>query len=110
MIQNKQGKGLIRLGWLTVLVVYIVNLSGFVDTLTGSVTGCGKSWPLCNGSIAPWTWDIHAWIEFTHRALVFSMTVMVIALARVTNITASLGTICFNKGVYVTDQSALEGD
>lgn len=81
MTQNKQGKGLIRLGWLTVVVVYIVNLSGFVDTLTGSVTGCGKSWPLCNGAIAPWTWDIHAWIEFGHRSLVFSMTVMVIALA-----------------------------
>lgn len=43
--------------------------------------GCGKSFPFCNGSIMPWTGDIHAWIEFGHRLLVFSVSVLLTSLS-----------------------------
>jgi heme a synthase len=73
-----------RLFWLSVsttIAIFIVNTAGFIDTMTGSAQGCGKSWPLCHGSIAPWNWDIHAWIEFGHRFLVFTASVLLITLS-----------------------------
>lgn len=72
-----------RIFWLsftTTIGVFIVNTAGFVDTMTGSATGCGKSWPLCNGSFFP-TWDIHAIIEFGHRFLVFMVSVLLLTLS-----------------------------
>lgn len=81
-VQSNKGKNkLFLLSLATTLVLFVVNSSGFVDTLTGSTSGCGRSWPLCNGSITPWTWDIHAWIEFGHRFLVFMVTVLLLTLS-----------------------------
>jgi heme a synthase len=79
-----RGKRNDRVFWLaisTTIAFFIVNTAGFIDTMTGSAQGCGKSWPLCHGSIAPWNWDIHAWIEFGHRFLVFTASVLLITLS-----------------------------
>lgn len=76
-------KGKSRVFWLslfTTVGVFIVNTAGFVDTMTGSATGCGKSWPLCNDSLFP-TWDIHAIIEYGHRFLVFMVSVLLLTLS-----------------------------
>lgn len=81
--QSVPSIGIIRFAWMTIAAVFLVNLSGFVDTLTDSVTGCGRSWPLCYGTIASWTWDMHAWIEFGHRTIVLIMTLMVLALVMI---------------------------
>jgi cytochrome c oxidase assembly protein subunit 15 len=73
-----------RTFWLalvTTIAIFIVNTMGFIDTITGSTMGCGKSWPFCNGSIEPWKWDIHAWIEFGHRFLVFLASVLLVWLS-----------------------------
>lgn len=67
--------------WLslfTTVALFIVNSTGFVDTMTGSTEGCGKHWPLCNGSIFPSLLDIHELIEFGHRLLVFIAMVFLI--------------------------------
>lgn len=67
-----------KLYWLSLITtigLFIVNTAGFVDTMTGSMLGCGRNWPLCNGSLFP-EWDIHALIEFGHRFIVFIVTIL----------------------------------
>ncbi|PKR83700.1 COX15/CtaA family protein [Heyndrickxia camelliae] len=62
-----------RYFWLAVssaAVLFIVNIIGFVDTMTQSAMGCGSGYPLCNGSIFPDFSDYHSVIEYTHRIVV----------------------------------------
>jgi cytochrome c oxidase assembly protein subunit 15 len=47
-----------------------VNILGFVDTMTNSALGCGRGYPLCNGSLFPNFSDYHSVIEYTHRIIV----------------------------------------
>lgn len=62
--------------WLKFFVIgsavglYIVNLVGFLDTMTGSALGCGTDWPLCNGKLIPNLGNTHTLIEFAHRSIV----------------------------------------
>ncbi|MBB2482222.1 COX15/CtaA family protein [Bacillus sp. APMAM] len=59
--------------WLAVssaVLLFIVNIIGFVDTMTNSAMGCGSGYPLCNGSIFPDFSDYHSVIEYTHRIVV----------------------------------------
>ncbi|MGV3463870.1 MAG: COX15/CtaA family protein [Heyndrickxia sp.] len=62
-----------RYFWLAVssaALLFIVNIIGFVDTMTHSAMGCGSGYPLCNGSIFPDFSDYHSVIEYTHRIVV----------------------------------------
>lgn len=62
-----------RFFWLAVssaAALFIVNIIGFVDTMTNSAMGCGSGYPLCNGSIFPDFSDYHSVIEYTHRIIV----------------------------------------
>ncbi|CAB1129134.1 Heme A synthase, cytochrome oxidase biogenesis protein Cox15-CtaA [Candidatus Hydrogenisulfobacillus filiaventi] len=61
---------LIRVGWVSVVAIFLVNFVGFLDTITGSAFGCGNDWPLCNGAVIPSLGNIHVLIEFLHRAVV----------------------------------------
>ncbi|WDL95495.1 COX15/CtaA family protein [Alicyclobacillus sp. ALC3] len=63
---------------LTLIGLFAVNIVGFVDTETGSALGCGHDWPLCNGAVIPHAWGIKTLIEFTHRALVGVVTVLLL--------------------------------
>lgn len=72
-----------RVFWLTVVTTcafFLVNTVGFIDTMTGSMLGCGRNWPLCNGSLLP-TWDMHALIEFGHRMIVFLASILLVVLS-----------------------------
>lgn len=69
------------LSWVTTVGLFIVNLAGFIDTETGSAFGCGRDWPLCNGSVIPHSWGIQTLIEFSHRGLVGVVTVLLLGLA-----------------------------
>lgn len=51
-------------------LIFLVNIIGFIDTMTGSAMGCGKGYPLCNGKIIPDFTNYHTVIEFTHRVVV----------------------------------------
>lgn len=46
----------------------LVILWGAVVRATGSGSGCGANWPLCNGGLLPHHPRIQTVIEFTHRA------------------------------------------
>jgi cytochrome c oxidase assembly protein subunit 15 len=59
-----------RLAWVTAVVVFAINLIGFIDAETGSALGCGPDWPLCHGAIVPVLGNLHVVIEFAHRSLV----------------------------------------
>lgn len=78
MKMKKGLSGLLVLASITLIGLFIVNLIGFVDTETGSALGCGKEWPLCNGSAIPAVWGIHTLIEFSHRGLVGVVTLLLI--------------------------------
>ena len=52
------------------LVFSIISiLAGAIVRATGSGSGCGASWPTCNGSIIPEFIDTPTIIEYTHRVL-----------------------------------------
>ena len=52
------------------LVFSIISiLAGAIVRATGSGSGCGASWPTCNGNIIPEFIDTPTIIEYTHRVL-----------------------------------------
>ncbi|KUO95335.1 hypothetical protein [Ferroacidibacillus organovorans] len=59
--------------------LFLVNVSGFVDTETGSALGCGHQWPLCNDQFIPTLWNEHTLFEFAHRVLVLLIAVFLIS-------------------------------
>lgn len=62
---------LFGLGIIACIGLFVVNTMGFVDADTGSALGCGKQWPLCDGSLVPSSWDRARIIEYTHRVIAF---------------------------------------
>ncbi|MCL6445837.1 MAG: COX15/CtaA family protein [Alicyclobacillus sp.] len=70
--------------WLAVASVigmFVVNTLGFVDTDTGSALGCGHDWPFCNGAVVPNQWGLHTLVEFSHRAIVGLVSVLLFVTA-----------------------------
>lgn len=62
-----------RYFWLSILAaasLFLVNIIGFIDTMTNSAMGCGSGYPFCNGKIYPDFSDYHSVIEYTHRVFV----------------------------------------
>lgn len=62
-----------RYFWLSfsaAAAIFLVNIIGFIDTMTGSAMGCGSGYPLCNGKFLPDFSDYHSVIEYTHRIVV----------------------------------------
>ncbi|MCM3567645.1 heme A synthase [Neobacillus mesonae] len=62
-----------RYFWLSIsaaAAIFLVNIIGFIDTMTGSAMGCGSGYPLCNGKLIPDFTDYHSIIEYTHRIIV----------------------------------------
>jgi heme a synthase len=78
---KKNKNHLFNLALITAIGLFIVNTTGFIDTMTNSVTGCGKYWPLCNGSFIPHTWNYHTWIEYGHRVIVLSAAILLVITA-----------------------------
>jgi heme a synthase len=62
-----------RYFWLSFIAaasIFLVNIIGFIDTMTNSAMGCGSGYPLCNGKLIPDFNDYHSVIEYTHRIVV----------------------------------------
>ena len=74
---NKALKGL---GIITTIAMLFVLIGGALVTKTGSGMGCGRSWPLCNGSIFP-ALTLESIIEWSHRFVSGTSGVLVLALA-----------------------------
>ncbi|KAA6452993.1 COX15/CtaA family protein [Bacillus swezeyi] len=74
---NKALKGL---GIITTIAMLFVLIGGALVTKTGSGMGCGRSWPLCNGSIFP-ALTLESIIEWSHRFVSGTSGILVLALA-----------------------------
>jgi cytochrome c oxidase assembly protein subunit 15 len=75
-----------RYFWLSVIAaatIFIVNILGFIDTMTNSAMGCGRGYPLCNGSIFPNFSDYHSVIEYTHRVFVGLASILLFVVSAV---------------------------
>ncbi|MCQ6277642.1 heme A synthase [Bacillus sp. EB600] len=62
-----------RYFWLVftaAVLIFLVNVIGFIDTMTNSAMGCGSGYPLCNGKVIPDFTNYHTVIEYTHRVVV----------------------------------------
>jgi cytochrome c oxidase assembly protein subunit 15 len=62
--------------------MFVVLIMGATVTNTGSQSGCGKSWPLCNGKFVP-SFAVSTMIEFSHRFVTSIETVLILSLATV---------------------------
>jgi heme A synthase len=69
-----------RYAWLTLAVNVLVVLWGSIVRATGSGSGCGSHWPLCNGVVLPQAPRIATVIEFSHRVTSGIALLMVVGL------------------------------
>lgn len=58
-----------RLTWTAVIGNALVIVQGAVVRVTHSGAGCGRHWPLCNGTVLPLDATTETLIEFGHRLL-----------------------------------------
>src|SRR5216117_3242128 len=69
-----------RLAWTAAAFTYLLIILGAIVRITGSGMGCGEHWPLCNGKLLP-PLDLPTLIEYTHRLVAASVSILVLALA-----------------------------
>src|SRR6476646_10172519 len=55
-----------RLTVATAIAVWVVIVLGGLVRVTNSGTGCGSSWPMCNGHLLP-ALEYHQLVEWNHR-------------------------------------------
>jgi cytochrome c oxidase assembly protein subunit 15 len=60
--------------------IFLVYAMGTVVTNTGSGTGCGRTWPLCDGKFIP-EFAVKTAIEFSHRAVTGVESVLIFVVA-----------------------------
>lgn len=73
-----------RYFWLAIIAaatLFLVNILGFVDTMTHSAMGCGNGYPLCNGKLIPNFHDYHSVIEYTHRIVVGLASILLFSVS-----------------------------
>ncbi len=75
-----QSQRFTRFAWLLLAYNVFVILWGALVRATGSGSGCGEHWPLCNGQVVPVLPGLHTAIEFTHRATSGLALLAVVAL------------------------------
>ena len=78
--RSAQSRLLAPLAYVTAIGMFIVLVMGATVTNTGSETGCGRSWPLCQGRLIP-EFAMRTLIEFSHRFVVGIETILILALA-----------------------------
>lgn len=68
-----------RLSYAVCIGMFIVVLNGTLVTKTGSGSGCGTDWPLCNGKFVP-AYTLESMIEYSHRSVTGVVGLLVLAL------------------------------
>lgn len=69
------------LSFIAAATIFLVNIIGFIDTMTNSAMGCGPGYPLCNGKLYPDFSDYHSVIEYTHRIVVALASILLFVVA-----------------------------
>lgn len=64
---GRPGWPLVLFALATVVGLFLVIVLGFLDTVTESALGCGRSFPLCHGSLFPAD-NLKSLVEWSHRA------------------------------------------
>lgn len=64
---ERPGWPLVAFALVTVAGLFLVIVLGFLDTATDSALGCGRSFPLCHGSLFPAD-NLKSLVEWSHRA------------------------------------------
>lgn len=59
----------------------LILLGGALVTKTDSGMGCGRSWPDCNGSLIPKEITTEVFIEFSHRVVTGSVSIVILLLS-----------------------------
>jgi len=70
----------VKLAWTALAFTVLDILWGGFVRASGSGTGCGNQWPICNGQVIPNAQNIATLIEFTHRALTGVLSFVILAL------------------------------
>ncbi|HZV48187.1 MAG TPA: COX15/CtaA family protein [Candidatus Dormibacteraeota bacterium] len=73
-------RAVFTLGIATAVGMFLVLVMGATVTSTGSATGCGRDWPLCQGRFIP-QFAVATAIEFSHRAVTGVESLLVVAFA-----------------------------
>jgi cytochrome c oxidase assembly protein subunit 15 len=71
------------LSFIAAATLFLVNILGFIDTMTNSAMGCGRGYPLCNGSLFPNFSDYHSVIEYTHRIIVGLASILLFVVSAI---------------------------
>ncbi|PYF06435.1 COX15/CtaA family protein [Ureibacillus chungkukjangi] len=79
-MQEKQSKLLKWIALATTIGMLLILLGGALVTKTESGLGCGRNWPDCNGSLIPKEITKEVLIEFSHRFVTGSVSILVLAL------------------------------
>jgi heme A synthase len=83
---NPPSVGFKRLAVVTAVATFLLIVVGGIVRVSDSGLGCGPGgsgfhgWPFCNGDVVPGL-SLHSVIEYTHRALAGSVTILMLALA-----------------------------
>jgi heme A synthase len=82
----RPSRGYRRLAVATVVATFALIIVGGIVRVSDSGLGCGPGgsgfhgWPFCNGDVVPGL-SVHSVIEYTHRALAGTVTILMFALA-----------------------------
>ncbi|KGR73773.1 COX15/CtaA family protein [Ureibacillus sinduriensis] len=79
-MQQNQSKLLKWIALATTIGMLLILLGGALVTKTESGLGCGRNWPDCNGSLIPKEITTEVLIEFSHRLVTGSVSILVLAL------------------------------
>lgn len=69
------------ISFIAAAAIFLVNIIGFIDTMTHSAMGCGSGYPLCNGKLIPDFNNYHSLIEYTHRIVVGLASILLFVVA-----------------------------
>lgn len=79
-MQHYQNKLLKWIAVATTFGMLLILLGGALVTKTESGLGCGRNWPDCNGSLIPKEITPEVLIEFSHRLVTGSVSILVLIL------------------------------
>lgn len=79
-MQHYQSKLLKWIAFATTIGMLLILIGGALVTKTESGLGCGRNWPDCNGSLIPKEITTEVLIEFSHRLVTGSVSILVLIL------------------------------
>jgi heme A synthase len=80
MSRSRESRRFASFAWFVLAYTVLAAVWGAFVRATGSGSGCGNHWPLCNGEVVPRAPAVATVIEFTHRVTSGLIGLLVLAL------------------------------